>query len=573
MKKKKNRAQTLRLPAIAVAAFFCLLLIAPHTADPALYSPKMDAETDLHDRVSVLRQATQDNSGIILPLMEDIFSSSGTLVLNLELKDFSSAERDLDQYLAQSRQFDNLVVRLDMSQSDLDEWRRLNALNKEDLMALFEDTQRFSELKRLEIEYRDADNPDMLYSVMYEGEALKSKIKETVVSYESRSEEMVGVSRKFEVKSEAYEESVEGTRTISTSVEEEQEERSAVLQRSDLHITLGIEPPEVRYGDTQIISGKISETDQRVISLYLDSRPYTNLTATADGTFLHREQIKKIRTGMHTLYATSDGKFSDVVSFRVINRNTTLSLIQSGSRNITGRLLADDIPVSGAPIRILSAGRQIATPKTTPDGTYTADLKLAEGEHHITAIFDDTAYPLLRAESEELLIIVDPPEEARSLESYIAIFLSVVVLIVIGAGGVWYLRRRAGTGTEETRPVFKDIPHIVPEPSEETEEEAPPLPEEFDPSTDTALSTYHALQESDYPAALRTLFLRLAKEAGIENPLTATAGDIRQRRSGDRDLHAWLSAYELVLYGGQIPGTEKRQWFVDTYQSLRGDLT
>lgn len=574
--KKQKRTTPFRLPAIAVAAIICLLLILPHTAAPALYTPKMDAETDLHDRVSVLRQATQDNSGVILPLMDEIFSSSGTLVLNLELKDFSSAERDLDQYLAQSRQFDNLVVRLDMSQSELEEWKRLNAQNKEDLLELFNDTRRFSELEQLEIEYRDADNPDMLYSVMYEGEALKSKIKETVASYENRSEEMVGVSRQFEVETEAYEESVEATRTISKSVEEEQEERSAVIQRevaprSDLHITLGLEPSGVRYGDTLNLSGRISETDQRVVSLYLDSRIYKNLTATADGTFLHREQIKKIGSGMHTLYATSDGKFSDVVSFRVISRNTTLSLTQSGSRNITGRLLADDIPVSGAPIRILSAGRQIATPKTTPDGSYTADLKLAEGEHHITAIFDDTAYPLLRGESEELLIIVDPPEEARSLEDYIAIFLSAVVLIVIGAGGVWYLRRRSGTVTRETIPVIDDPPGIIAESIEEREEETPPIPEEFDPSTDTALATYHALEESDYPAALRSLFLELAKETGIDTPLTATAGDIRQTRPGDADLHAWLAAYELVLYGGQIPDAETRQWCVDTYQRLRED--
>ena len=277
---KQKRTTPFRLPAIVVVAFICLLLILPHAAAPALYTPKMDAETDLHDRVSVLRQATQDNSGTILPLMEEIFSSSGTLVLNLEIKDFRSAERDLDQYLAQTRQFDNLVIRLDMSQSDLEEWKRLNAQNKEDLMALFEDTRRFSELKQLEIEYRDADNPDMLYSVMYEGEALKSKIKETVASYESRSEKMVDVSRKFEVKTEAYEESVENTRDITRDIEEEQEERSALIQRevaprSDLRITLGLEPSGVRYGESLNISGSITGTDQRIVSLYLDSRIYT----------------------------------------------------------------------------------------------------------------------------------------------------------------------------------------------------------------------------------------------------------------------------------------------------------
>ncbi len=573
--KKQKRATPFRLPAIVVAAFICLLLILPHAAAPALYTPKMDAETDLHDRVSVLRQATQDNSGTILPLMEDIFSSSSTLVLNLELKDFSSAERDLDRYLAQSRQFDNMVIKLDMSQSDLDEWKRLNAQNKEELLELFNDTRRFSELQRLEIEYRDADNPDMLYSVMYEGEALKSKIKETVALYEERSGEMIAVSQKFEVKTDAYEQSVEDARDVAASVEEEQEERSALIQRevaprSDLRITLGLEPSGVRYGESLNISGSITGTDQRVVSLYLDSRIYKNLTAAADGTFLHREQIKKIRTGMHTLYATSDGRFSEVRSFRVLSRDTTLSLTQSGSTNVSGRLLADDIPVSGAPIRILSAGRQIATPKTSTDGSYTADLKLAEGEHHITAIFDDTTYPLLRAESEEILIVVDPPKEGRGLEDYIALFLGVVLLLFAGAGGIWYLRRRS-VSSRETIPVIGDPPEILAESIEETEEETPPIPEEFDASTETALSTYHALEDSDYPAALRSLFLGLAKETGIDDPLRATAGDIRQRRPGDTDLHAWLAAYELVLYGGQIPAAGKRQWFVDTYQSLRED--
>lgn len=575
--KKKNRAQTLRLPAIAVAACICLLLILPHTAAPALYTPTMDAETDLHDRVSVLRQATQDNSGVLLPLMEDIFSSSGTLVLNINLKDFSSAQRDLDEYLAQTRQFDNLVIRLDMSQSDLEEWRRLNAQNKDDLLELFEDTQRFSELKQLEIKYRDADNPDMLYSIMYEGEALKSKIKETVASYESRSEKMVSVSEKFGVKTEAYEESVDDAKEISQDVEEEQEERAGVIQkevvapRLDLRITLGLEPSEVRYGDTLIISGKLSGTDKRIVSLYLDSRIFKNLTAAADGTFLQREEIEKIRTGMHTLYATTDGRFSDVVSFRVISRNTTLSLTQSGSRTITGQLRADDIPVSGAPIRILSGGRQIATPKTTTDGTYTADLKLAEGEHHITAIFDDTAYPLLRAESDEIRITVDPPKEASTLENYIVIFLSGIVLILAGAGGIWYLRRRSGIVTREVILVIEDPPEIIAESIEETEEETPPIPDEFDPSTDTALSTYHALEDSDYPAALRSLFLGLAQQAGIEHPQTATVGDIREMRAADTALHAWLAAYELVLYGGQIPDAGERQWCVDTYQRLRDD--
>ncbi|MCQ1537738.1 hypothetical protein FTO68_01860 [Methanocalculus taiwanensis] len=595
--KKKSRAQTLRLPAIALVACICILLILPHTATPALYTPKMDAETDLHDRVSVLRQATQDNSGVILPLMEDIFSSSGTLVLNLNVKDFNSAQRDLDQYLAQTRQFDNLVIRLDMSQSDLEEWKRLNAQNKDDLMALFEDTQRFSELKQLEIKYRDADNPDMLYSIMYEGEALKSKIKETVASYESRSEKMVSVSEKFGVKTEAYEESVRNTKTISEDVEEEQEERSVVIQREvprkePLRLHLGIEPFEVRYGDILTISGRITGTDKRVVSLYLDSRPFINLTAAADGTFLHKYQIDKIRTGMHTLYATMEGAYSDVRSFQVIRSETNLILQHTGETQVSGQLMSRDRPVSGAPIRILSAGKQIATPTTNANGGFVTTLKLAIGKHHIVAVFDEAAYPLERFESDEVVIIIKTPEEPPSLIPFIqkkpvnededtpdnTYLFIITALFVGGAAGYFYLKRRS-TGTAS--PLPEEIPTQIEEtPPEPEEPEESPL-EDVEEETiiidgileapDPALEAYHKLQESDLPAALRSLFLGLAQQAGIENPLTATAGDIRQTRAADTVLHAWLAAYELVLYGGQIPDAGDRQWLVDTYQRLRDE--
>lgn len=592
--KKKNRAQTLRLPAIALAALVCLLLILPHTAAPALYTPKMDAETDLHDRVSVLRQATQDNSGVMLPLMEDILSSSGTLVLNKNLKDFSSAQRDLDEYLAQTRQFDNLVIRLDMSQSDLDEWRRLNAQNKDDLMALFEDTQRFSELKQLEIKYRDADNPDMLYSIMYEGEALKSKIKETVASYESRSEKMISVSEKFGVKTEAYEESVEDSRDIAQDVEEEQEERSGVIQKEvprkePLSLYLGIEPFEVRYGDILTISGRITGTDKRVVSLYLDSRPYKNLTAASDGTFLHTYQIEKIKSGMHTLYATMDGAYSDVRSFRVIRSETHLTLQHGGETKVSGQLMAGDIPVSGTPIRILSAGKQIATPKTDYDGRYSATLKLPVGTHWIVAVFDEATYPLERSESDEVVITITPPEEPQSLIPFIqkkpvsddedapdhTLLFIIMGLCVGGAAGYFYLKHRS---TDTASPLPEEIPTQIEEPAPEPEEPEENPQEDveeetivIESTTDPALEEYYQLHETNYPKALRSLFLGLAQQAGIANPQTATVGDIREMRAADTALHSWLAAYELVLYGGQIPDAGERQWVVDTYLRLRDD--
>lgn len=583
MKKRRDpRTPRLTLFAVAVVACICLLLIIPHSADPVLYSPKMDAETELHDRVSVLRQSTQDNSAIALPLMEDIFSSSATLVLNLELKDFSSAERDLERYLAQSRQFDNLVIKLDMSQSDLDEWRRLNALNKDDLRALFEDTERFAELQRLEIEYRDADNPDMLYSIMYEGEALKSKIKETVALYEGRSGEMIPVSKKFEVKTDAYEQSVEDARDIAESVEEEQEERSRVIPtvappKGPLNVMLGLEPTEVRYTDTLAISGRITGTEKQIVLLYLDSRPYKNLTTASDGTFLHREQIRTIRSGMHTLYATIDGAFSDVKSFRVISMETRLTLQNVGKQSITGRLVAgerSDIPVSRAPIRIFSAGRQIASTMTDAEGRYTAELKLSAGTHRVVSVFDDSAFPLGRSESVEVVITVEPSDEHGTVVDLIPILLAGIVLIVAGSGGFWYLRRTTKTGSlllpveVVDQSVHADFDLIE---DESITNEVSPPPEYFDPAYDPALDAYNKDADTDYPTALRCLFLGIAEGAGVLNPLTTTVGDLRSQVSSDTRLPPWLTAYERVLYGGHMPDEDERQWFLDEYMVIRGD--
>ncbi len=579
----KSRHHIVTVPALAAVALLCILLMIPHTAYPLLYSPKMDAETALHDRVSVLRQVSQDNSAVVFPLMEDIFSSSGTLVLNLELKDFTAAERDLDEYLARSRQFDNLVIRLEMSQSDLDEWRRLNALNKEDLMTLFEDTQRFSELKRLEIEYRDADDPDMLYSILYEGDALRSKIKETVASYEGRSEEMIAVSRQFEVKTDPYEQSFEDARDIAESVEEEQEERSqAILQevppKAPVAVTLGIAPSDVRYGDTLTISGRVSGTDLRIVSLTLDSRNFLDLSAATDGTFLHREQIDRIRTGMHTLYATVDGAYSEVRSFRVIRSETHVTLQHAGGTQVTGSLMAGDRPVFGAPIRILSAGRQINTPTTGADGRFAATLKLSPGTHQIVAIFDDAAYPLERSESKEVVIVVVPQndQENKPIDHYLLFII--VALCVAGAAGFFYLKRRPkGAVSAPSEAFTPQEEEPLPEKGENDEIREEDADEETIPSetamqaVDPAFESYQKAQSSDYPAALRCLFGALAENAGIQNPLTATAGDLRRRCPEDARLHAWLSLYERVLYGRHLPDHDERCWFEEEYLLIRGD--
>ncbi|RQD82609.1 MAG: hypothetical protein D5R96_04275 [Methanocalculus sp. MSAO_Arc2] len=609
MRKRPTRSRFI-LPAAAVAACICLLLIIPYSADPTLYSIEQDAETPLHDRVTVLRQISRDSTGVALPLMEEIFADSGTLVLNLNLKDFSSAERDLEHYLARTREFDNLVIRLDMSQSDLDEWRQLNAQNKDALLTLFEDTERFSELARLEIEYRDADDPDMLYSIMYEGEALRSKIRETVAAYEARSEEMIRVSEHFEVDTTSYTHSVDDAQQIAADVDTEQEKRSETIRReippaAPMQVSLGVEPFEVWYGDTLTLSGMVRGTNNRVVSVYLDGRLFKEVTAAEDGAFVHRETIGRIRSGMHTVYATIDGAFSDVQHFRVFRSKTAITLENPGAQMVTGRLVAGeaaDIPVSGAPIRIIYPyyNWHMVTTSTDADGRFSFDLEdyLWIGEHQIAAVFDDTAFPLEEASSDAVTITV-LPEERRLLpfpdpgtetgEGYplASILLAAVIILIASAGGIWYLRRRPGGAVLPAAPKIEapaddpdqlqddEMPPEPDDPDQPQDDEMPPEPDDLasgSPEGDPGLAAYWQLADIDYPSALRYLFHSLAHKAGLDDPSTKTTGDLRQLIPEDERLMIWLSAYDRVLYGGAVPDRTGRAWFEDEYRALRGDL-
>jgi len=583
---RESKHQLPTLPAVAVALCIVLLLITPHAAIPTLYSPESDAFTPMHDRVSVLRQVSQDTTGVAIPLMEEIFLSSGTLILNLNLKDFESAERDLDEYLARSRQFDNLVIRLDMSQSDLDEWRRLNAQNREDLISLFEDTQRFSDLKRLEIEYRDANDPDMLYSVMYEGEGLRSRIREAVSSYAGRSDEVVAASERYGVETADYIQSVDDARTLSASVEEEQEERSSTIRtavppKEGRSITIAIAPEEVRYGDTLTISGRIIGSGSRDVELFLDSGLLWSGAAASDGAYRYQMRIGMIRSGMHTLYATSDGAFSDVLTFRVIRSPTSLTLSSSGGGNVHGVLLSGDTPVSRAPIRILSAGRQVATMTTDAEGRFAGPLRLPPGDHRVIAAFDDVRFPLEPSWSGEVLLHL-PPEEERQwfrsshpqdpaaeggrIREVILPILIVLVLLALANWGFRNLRRRQ-TIPDPPAPFMVALPDDIEESHEGAPE--PDLPPQPEGVADTVLEAYHAAAGSDYPAALRHLFISLAGAAGLEDPACSTVGDLRKAQSSDPRIHAWLTVYERVLYAGYHPTDEERDRLLAEYRVLR----
>ena len=63
-----------------------------------------------------------DKAESVLPLMQDLLSQSGTIVLSVKVKDWESAQRDLERYAEMTQSMSNLVDSLDLSETDVQDF-------------------------------------------------------------------------------------------------------------------------------------------------------------------------------------------------------------------------------------------------------------------------------------------------------------------------------------------------------------------------------------------------------------------------------------------------------------------
>ena len=117
---------------LATAIIAALALLAGEATTPLLYTAANTSTAAHVDPATVPKQTGRDADALI-PLMGDLLSQTGTLTLNIKLKDYESAERDLARYAELSGRFDRLVINLDVSGTDIGEFQRNN---RENLAAL-----------------------------------------------------------------------------------------------------------------------------------------------------------------------------------------------------------------------------------------------------------------------------------------------------------------------------------------------------------------------------------------------------------------------------------------------------
>jgi hypothetical protein len=430
---------------LVAAALAALIILAAHATTPVLYTAE-NTSTAAHADPATVQKRSPGDAAAVVPLMDDLLGQTGTLALTIKLKDYESAERDLARYTELSGQFSNLVVKLDVSETDIGEFQQNNRQNQEALATLLNDTRRFEDLQRLEIEVRGDDDRHM--AVVYEGEALRKKMREGFSAYAKRETGTTRIADRYDVNATPYRESVEDYAEVADAADDWREEiGGGSAPRSPLGIA--VTPDEGRYGDLLLIGGTYAGgTPGAPVEVYVDSRIAETVTLDESGGYAYPYRVGRVPAGPHLAYAVAGPIFSEVATFEILPGNTaiTLALAEVNGTTVacTGNLTTeDDRPVTLAPVLLrVDDGTLIGT-ETDNNGTYRKEIVLPAGEHTIRAEFHGAGYPLNASESPAETVTVRG--EGLSPLPFIA-----GAAAALGAG--WYLRRRRPEESPLTEP-------------------------------------------------------------------------------------------------------------------------
>lgn len=518
---------------LAAAAVLVLLLLAGEAVDPVLYTAE-NISTAAHADPATVKERSPGNAAALVPLMDDLLGQTGTLALTIKLKDYESAERDLARYSELSAQFDKLVVTLDVSGTDIGEFQQNNRKNQEALATLLNDTRRFEDLKRLEIEVQDGEQR---MAIAYEGEALRQKMREGFASYAKRETDTTRIAERYEVNATPYRESVEHFAEVADAAEDWREEIGPVsgTPRSPLGIT--VTPTEGRYGDILLISGRYTGGKPGTpIEVYVDSRVAGTAALGDDHTYAYPYRVGRTLAGPHLTYVVAGAIFSEVATFEILTGETAITLataeVNATAVGCTGNLTtAEGLPVTGAPVILRVDDSSLITAQTDRNGTYQAEIVLPAGEHTIRAEFHAAGYPLNASES---------PTETVTVRGEGLSVLPFIAAMAAAAGTGWYLRRRR---PEAIQPAAE-----APAPQPETPAAPPRI----------------SIAGLSLREAATVLFRALRARLGL--PDTRTPRDcarLAPRHAG------FFERYEKIRYAGDVPTDEEIRRMKD--EALGGD--
>ncbi len=541
----------LRVIAIGALAAVALTMIALQAASPQLYSGDRDATTLYHTNPAYQKPADPDQASSVVPTMGELLDIRGTILLDIRFKDFDLAEQDLREYLELTKNMDKLVINLDMEDTDIANFSKMNRQDLSTLAELVNSTSRFEELRQLEVRYRDDDNPTQLYAVVVEGEAIRTKSWALLNQYRGNQEDQTGIGQKYEQNTTRYEQSVDDFTTVVDGMIGEQADRRRQfgnVQAPNETLSVSVGPGLVAYHDMLHISGNLSGPSPagKTVGIFVDAEEIVTQNTGGDGRFRYDYQIDRIDAGNHTVFAAlGKSAYSPGVAFSVKSLPTSLSLgaFQNGSMvEYSGALSAEGRPVTDAPVELIVDGTANQTVITDGKGTYSALFEPGEGRHRFSTRFTPAGYPLGSSESEPVMLTVTREDTGIS---------SLLPALAVLAGSIgtaaWYLRRK--------KPEPQDDPSLHRQ-AAGGGGRFPTLP---DPEPD-----FPGDAKDDLSGAARqlyqTLVLVFSWRYPLDHPSSRTprefCGSARAYPFGER-IRRFVTRYEPVRYGGVEEGGDE----------------
>ena len=586
-----------RLSVVLVSAALivsCLFLIAMQSASPLLYSPRIDAIADDHVNAGALTRVTGDRAERVLPLVSDLLNSPGSLILTIKANDYENVARELEEYRQLSRNLDSLVINLDMTESEIAEFRKANTENLHILTELSNGTERWEELKTLEIRYREGGDSQMLTSITYEGESLQRKIQDLYRDYLDQEDVMVKTGEKFNLDTSSYIESEREFREIVHQVETGQEERVSATKNglsplnNRYQLTIDLVDSQVSYAEKVHVVGQILipiYSKSEFVDIFIDSQKAGSVPTSDNGSFSYAQVVEHDREGTHTVFAVYKGSvFSEIRALIIENRVTSLILeppeVTKTYVVFKGNLRTDTAAVGNAPVEILSDGKRASTVTTDSGGNFRVAEKIPPGDHSVKALFQADSYPLYPSESAEYTITVPKPPLLIERESvFYANPLHIGVLIaslcVSCVAAFFYLRRRR-PGSIPVSPIFHLPGNGLPEEMEKRERTPiSPLPREQD-EIPGILDVQAGLEPGMDPGYLfSTLRKAVSWHLSFLHPGSLTPRELCSLCKNlpfSTAVCRFARDYEQNIYGGQEISGDNRETILAAYSSAMESL-
>lgn len=553
------------------------VVLAVSVSTTVIYAQEMDNfPSPFHNNTDVLRHQSLNSTTDILPLMQDLLDYSGPIVLNVRVNDLDQARRDLESFSKNRVSFKNMIVNLDMTESEMQEY--MNSLSLQDKMFhdLVNSSESLEQLKTLEIRYRNENNPNQLISVQMEGADLQKKIHDLYGRYEKETRTIVNVSKKQGLDTSAEEESLVQFQQYIGEIDARQ--TPALLPPGPASLlTLVLVPESGRFGDTVDCSGYLVSpsgpgtpaSSRQNVTILVDNARFSSTVTDAAGHYSQKLPIGRISAGLHQVRAESSPALSEARTLAVIPVDSVTSLsvegiTSRGDVTLTGSLSANR-PVPQAPVELVWDGVHVVPATTDNWGDFREVVRLPPGGHTLIARFTGSGYPINPSQSEPQEVDVSALQTLAFPDySWLVLPLVAGALVLLFLGAALYYLRRSGTAR------FR--PGLMPGPAGAENAEAGAgegnLSSDLKPETSPSWDSETIVPEAE---SLFLRYLRICEGSG----LSEAAHTVYHEFSGHiaRDLrvarHTSLSPRELSRACTKKPYCGPFSRFVAVYERIR----